>query len=872
MCYSDCHFFLNKMIHRSLFILTYENKIPYQRPNTEKRAWRSEEAIVGLFESRKDNSVWPEVYDEIKYHNLDLFRYGPTELLNDWMTELLIHIHMGRPVSDKKLFIPLLIRPTIPVDFELRFSKNRIGTAVSSYPWSCYFAKEDIPTYMITAIAPSMINEGSSNPAMKEVTTPAIIRMSRGPPLLWYPFYVAPLPKLVELDAPLISVPVVHNWWSWKITERTDRVKSLFKNDASDLRQMYASTYGKGHLNGFVKELSMVTIKFLLYAQPKSDNSWEYVELADVKINLNNLNWFKDSLIEPLTTFKSIIVEDLYKNSSIEDRLKISTEPYKCSTKIDEFGSNIFEPNKALFVCVQMILKPFLFDTSTDKRQTSYTKGGPYVKLMMPYEFIIARAVPILMKPTPFDLEPKFWSHAIDALCCLYALGFGVTPSEYDERLRFHRFIVAFTGTFWALQVHKWSRIEWFAFISDPGFMMKKYYGYVIPDNMIEELLGRQRIALYPESHIDMITSMNSILPTNYLDFVRILIPSNLNVTSKESHCKTFDEFVKLAENDEWFEEKCKQVYMQCFYHYAAKTKSLKYTFFTGRVDIPNWLRMGEANVLYFDIEENGNMTPKYVIWTVIQHFRKLVERGLRFRRTSKSSVYLGKFANTFFKSSKDVFNKEYTRLHLTDQEYMEIFLLNKHNIKCEEITALNNGKNVQRDENAGLVLRLDSRNVAALLATAIEMGRRSVTTVDLIVAKYFDFKGVVKLSYNAALDVWCENGKTIDFQFQVEPKLATRKCTIHDVICEMLMGCVKTFTHFGLLVFGVHFAGDVVLQKHKWISTPPSTLEIVPVEYSLEGNFEYLKSSSYARLQTVPESEPYTIPLVYIMKALKTL
>lgn len=911
------------MTHREFFALEYlgqpfgamswlvglvsnMHKIPYQRPllsRPQENAWRDGDAMISLYESRKnDLTLWDDVINKIKNTNLDYFKYGPTLMLNDWMCKLLLHVHMGLQVpKNGRVFIPLLIRPHMPVDIKLRFSKNRKRTSLGMWPWSCFFqGEEDIHTYMITALAPRMADEDISS--KKRVISPNLIRLSRGPPLLWYPFYVASLPQKITLDSPFVSVPFVYNWWEHDYMERSNKVKSLFKKDAAELQRLYDSAYGKGHLNGFVKDLLLITYKFLLYSEPKKDG-WEYVELGDVIINLNNLNWFKDSHVSQATKIDTLSVEDLFAKTSPEDRIRASITPYTTRVNVDDLG-NVFIPNKTLITCVEAIFKP-LYARSSDKRDTSYTENGPYVKLMLPYEFIMARAIPALID-TPKPIEPNFWIAAIDAACCLYAMGPGVIPDNYYERLCFTRFVAAFTGTFWALDIHKWTRNNWFSFVINPGNMISQYYKHIRPDITIEEILGNDKIAIYPESRDDMLTAINSLLPLRYVEFIRNIFPGTINSSSNDYRTKSFDEFIEVTEKHKWLESKCKQTYLQCFY-YPSKKHSLKYTFFHNLLGLPNWLQNADANVMYVnkDDDKAHNMTSKHIVWTAIQHFRQLVESNLNFKDTSNLDTYLGKFAKTFFKQNQwnPILNKQYTRLHITDEEYMELFLVYRHTIKCEQIHTVEN-KRVKRNANLGHVLRFNSQTLYGLLATAIEMSRRSVTKFALIVRKYLDnvYFNPDKVKYNAAIDAWCmENGEPIPYDFQIiENENVKRQATIHDVVCEMLMGSLEAFAAFSLLTFDVQIQCEFTIPGHEWLKIPPSTLHTPPLEYSLNEITEYeilstgmcaipqeLKHTtplntweqviqhvrtfeSQIVLPTVPESAPYTIPLVYILAMLK--
>ncbi|CAN7995802.1 unnamed protein product, partial [Ixodes hexagonus] len=721
-----------------------------------------------------------------------LFRVVPLVSFSAWVSSLVVRIHMGVEVkADDHAFVPLLTRPHMPVDFRLRYSTNRLGTSVTMWPWACYFLEEDIHTYWLSAVAPRIGNE-YWRPI--ELYESKYVRMCRGPPLLWYPAYVALRDEVIVLDAPLITTPLSLNPWTHDHKRRSDNVKALYVDDGAELVAMYNSMYGRGHYDGFVKDLLALTYKLLLYSRPGT-TGWEYVELSDepVTVVLHNLNWFRDDRDRSPTAIERINVDALFVKSTVGDCIRASSWPYTVYETVDREGYHIFKPNETLFVCVNHVLKA-IYDASNDKRDLVCDElAGKYVKRMLAYEFIVARLVPAMLAAS-VDKHVKanavFWESATDAVCCLFALGEGVRPYYYD-RIRFTRYVACFTGTFWAMEVHAWSRSQWYHFVRDSGDMLAVYYKHIQPDSVVESVLGKKRIGLYATNHTDMSLAIGKVLPMRYVEFVRLFVTERFGNAPAMFHSRNLNEFVKLIETHKWFAAKCTQTYLQCFY-YPSRNHSLRFTLFHNKPSNPTWLTSASYE-MHVDDTVEWNMTPEHIVWTAIQNMRSLVESDIDFREG-----FLGTFAKDYFKDDeRDVLCNAYTPLCISDDEYMDVFLKHKHYMKLEVIGS---GKKRHRREIVQ-GMRLDDSLISGLTAAAVSMARGAVCDFAKVVEKHLPFLSA-PIRFDAAHGRWYKDDAPLAFRFHLEPERAVREATVHDVVCEMFIGVSEAYRAFAEEVF----------------------------------------------------------------------
>lgn len=97
---------------------------------------------------------------------------------------LLLRIFSGTPVPPNDWILDIfLVNAITPSAIHVIYSPNCKGTSVAACPWACYFDVLDIATFFITGTVFRFWNG--------EVREAERIRLTRGPPLLWCPAYVA---------------------------------------------------------------------------------------------------------------------------------------------------------------------------------------------------------------------------------------------------------------------------------------------------------------------------------------------------------------------------------------------------------------------------------------------------------------------------------------------------------------------------------------------------------------------------------------------------------------------------------------------------------------------------------------------------------
>ncbi|KAM7298053.1 uncharacterized protein ISCGN_018682 [Ixodes scapularis] len=612
--------------------------------------------------------------------------------------------------------------------------------------------------------------------------------------------YVATRDEEITLDAPFLTVPFTFSLWLQHKGRIID-IQNWFKVTGAEMATLYEFTYRCNHKGGFVGNLLRLCYRFLMYAEPgggDNSNILVYTELSDqrVAVKLHDLNWFASSDNDRSQDYvvSELSVDALFTESSLE-KVAASAWPYVPETKRN--ADHAFRPNKLLRSCVHTVFRD-IFEKSRDVRSADIRNIATPVRLMSFYEFVIARLVPTLTKygvDTHAKVNRHFWATAVDAAISAYALGDPEKPSRYDEWMRYSRFYAAFTGTFWGMDPRAWSRAEWFAFVRNPHDAMSTYYGFLRPD--------------------------------------RVIVQASL---------------YRL----DWLKEKCLQVYVQTFY-YKSRNIDKKVTFsklkysFRSSSDYPDWL-----SVIEFEVPRADALNAARVVWTAIARLRSVVEVGLRFEMLPHVEPYLGRFARNYFtrEEAELLSGSDYTNLNLRDDEFMDFLFHSKGKVTCTEVfsneeeeeeeerprrkrSVLSPGKG--RPKGSAV---LTERLAQGLFAIAVEMSRGNSDGVRTLVETYVPYKtNSLRLTYDSRDDEWslsrrC-NGRysKLGFDFHVERESALRPATIRDVICEMAMGNLETFSAFALKLFDVYLEkGNDSITPNPWILEAPARMGTNPL------------------------------------------
>ncbi|XP_042149090.1 uncharacterized protein LOC121837543 [Ixodes scapularis] len=858
-------------------------------------------------------------YQELAAKN-PVFERFPQSHYQVYFFTLLLRIFTGTPVPPNDWILALfLVNAVTPSAVHVVYSPNCKGTSVAATPWACYFDSLEVPTFCVTGTV-FTFKDG-------EVRDGDRIRLTRGPPLLWYPMYVATRDEEITLDAPFLTVPFTFSSWLQHKGRIID-IQTWFKVTGAEMATLYESTYRCNHKGGFVGNLLRLCYRFLMYAEPgggDNSNILVYTELSDqrVAVKLHDLNWFASSDNDRSQDYvvSELSVDALFTESSLEEKVAASTWPYVPET--NRKADHAFRPNKLLRSCVRTVFRD-IFEKSRDVRSADIRNIATPVRLMSFYEFVIARLVPTLTKygvDTHAKVNRHFWATAVDAVISAYALGDPEKPSRYDEWMRYSRFYVAFTGTFWGMDPRAWSRAEWFAFVRNPHGAMSTYYGFLRPDRVIVQVLGPTRVGLCPESREELMTAVDQILPPRYVYFLRHLLPVDTlgHNMAAVLRAKDYDAFQASLDRLDWLKEKCLQVYVQTFY-YKSRNIDKKVTFsklkysFRSSSDYPDWL-----SVIEFEVPRADALNAARVVWTAIARLRSVVEVGLRFEMLPHVEPYLGRFARNYFtrEEAELLSGSDYTNLNLRDDEFMDFLFHSKGKVTCTEVFSNEEeeGEEEERPRRKRSVLSpgegrpkgsavLTERLAQGLFAIAVEMSRGNSDGVHSLVETYVPYKtNSLRLTYDSRDDEWSlsrrSNGRysKLEFDFHVERESALRPATIRDVICEMAMGNLETFSAFALKLFDVHLEkGNDYIAPNPWILEAPARMGTNPLREcqtvtardlvdmnvftSAEVAATYLgfTTDSWAaiarsideipnrKIFVAPGIEPYGVPLEYVL------